>query len=805
MREDGAALLGEAGHVDHAAALAFQMGRHAEDRADGHNAGAADAGDDHAVIPVEHGHGRLGQGCVAERAGFGPGGSSLFRLRALHGDEGGAEAGGAGEILVAVRLVDLTLSAELGLQRLHRDAIGLHAAVAAALADQLVDDDALVGIGVVAALAAAALLGRAGLVVEQERDALDLGELALHGLQILAVMEARAGRPGDPARILVRLVRHHGDARHAFGGDLLRHLPGLQAPFGRLPAGHGHGVVVEQLVGDVDPGRDRPADRERAGMGVGAVAQVLEDMAPLREGRLADPVRAFAAHLGEAVGLPVHPLHHIVAADAGVGAHAFGNLGGGIVRAAGAEIGRAPRVLLRLADLPLEGAQRLEPRGDAGVVAARQDALAQRDADLVRVERAMDGEEPFAPLVLLADHHGLVLRAVKLLAHLHLDQGPLLLDHHDEFEPPRELLQFVAADRPGAADLEQADAQIVGLDLVNSQLVQRLADVEIGLAHRDDADARRGPARGHHLVQAVGLDVGQDRRALVDVEALLLIEEVVRAADVQPARRHLEGGNDHFHPVEGGVDGGGRLDVVLHAFQADPDAGEAGQGDGVDAVIEDLLHAGRVQHRHHAVDEDELGLVGVGGAFRGVVVAHQGDHAAMLRRAGHVGVTEHVAGPVDAGALAVPEGEDAVMLALAADLGLLGAPYGRGGEVLVEAGLKQDVGGLELLSGAQQLRVEAAQRRAAVAGDETRRVEAGGLVAPLLVQQKAGDGLRSGHEGAGLGQIILVVERHLEERPRGRAPREGHGGCVRHRSASLWSLPALAHKLHHGAPFARQL
>ncbi len=46
MAEHGAALLGEAGHVDHAAALAFEMRGHAEDGADRDDAGAADAVDD---------------------------------------------------------------------------------------------------------------------------------------------------------------------------------------------------------------------------------------------------------------------------------------------------------------------------------------------------------------------------------------------------------------------------------------------------------------------------------------------------------------------------------------------------------------------------------------------------------------------------------------------------------------------------------------------------------------------------------------------------------------------------------------
>ena len=74
-----------------------------------------------------------------------------------------------------------------------------------------------------------------------------------------------------------------------------------------------------------------------------------------------------------------------------------------------------------------------------------------------------------------------------------------------------------------------------------------------------------------------------------------------------------------------------------------------------------------------------------------MVVAHQRQHAAMLGGAGEIGVAEHVAGAVDARALAVPEPEHAVVLALAAQLGLLRAPERGGGEVLVDAGLEEDV------------------------------------------------------------------------------------------------------------------
>src|SRR5512134_1171923 len=102
----------------------------------------------------------------------------------MHGHEGRAEALHAGIILVAARLVDGALAAPFGHQRLHRHAIRFDATIAAAFADELIDDHALVGIGIGAALAPAALFGGAGLVVDQDRRAWDGGELALHFVEV---------------------------------------------------------------------------------------------------------------------------------------------------------------------------------------------------------------------------------------------------------------------------------------------------------------------------------------------------------------------------------------------------------------------------------------------------------------------------------------------------------------------------------------------------------------------------------------------------------------------------------------------
>ena len=105
--------------------------------------------------------------------------------------------------------------------------------------------------------------------------------------------------------------------------------------------------------------------------------------------------------------------------------------------------------------------------------------------------------------------------------------------------------------------------------------------------------------------------------------------------------------------------------------------------------------------------------------------------------AGEIGVAEHVAGAVDARALAVPHGEHAIVLAFAAQLGLLRAPDRGRGEVLVDAGLEADVALAQERRGALELAVETAERRAAIAGDIARGVEAVAAVAAPSASDRA--------------------------------------------------------------------
>ncbi len=226
-------------------------------------------------------------------------------------------------------------------------------------------------------------------------------------------------------------------------------------------------------------------------MDVGAVAQVLEHVLGLGEGRLADPVGALAAHLGEPLGAAVHPVRHVVAADAGIGARALRHDGGGVVRAAGAEIGDAGGGFRGLRPVALEPLELGDLALDVVAGAVADQPLAELDGDVGGVERVLGRKQPLLVLVLLAEHARALGQIVELLLDLRLDQRALLLDHQDEVEPLRELQDALRLQRPGHADLVEADAELVGLHLVDAELVHRLAHVEIALAAGDDAELRR--------------------------------------------------------------------------------------------------------------------------------------------------------------------------------------------------------------------------------------------------------------------------------------------------------------------------
>src|SRR5580704_2914180 len=147
-------------------------------------------------------------------------GASAWRGRRLDDEERRAVALDTAHIQVAGALMDPGLAPELGLHRLHRQARGLLAAVAAALANALVDPDALGGCLELAALAHPSLLRRTTVVMDQDRHALDGRELGLYLRDLIAVAHRRYLRELNPV-VTLRLGRRDHDAAHPLGGELI--------------------------------------------------------------------------------------------------------------------------------------------------------------------------------------------------------------------------------------------------------------------------------------------------------------------------------------------------------------------------------------------------------------------------------------------------------------------------------------------------------------------------------------------------------------------------------------------------------
>ena len=208
----------------------------------------------------------------------------------------------------------------------------------------------------------------------------------------------------------------------------------------------------------------------------------------------------------------------------------------------------------------------------------------------------------------------------------------------------------------------QPYAQALAGGHVQPQVVQGLARVIEGFARSDQAKAVV-LALDHVVVEPVGANVSQRGVPLVMKQAGFLVERVVGPANVQTAGRHLKiSGELDLHAVRVDLGGSTGLDNFLNRLHASPDAGEAAQGKGVHAQVQNLLHTGRKEHRRATGLEDVVALVHGGGAFGHVVVAGHCYHATPGGGARHVGVLENIAAAVNTWAFAVPDAKHAIKL-----------------------------------------------------------------------------------------------------------------------------------------------
>ena len=520
MRHHRSGLLAQPGLVQAVRPEPVQQRRRGQNLVHRHNTGPADPGQHH-VRPLRplrlRQRGRLRH--CRRRQALGPApaptpGRLRLSLRSTrprrHHHERRTIPPQTRQIRIARSLIDPRLTPELGLHRFDAQTVRNPPAIATALAHRLVDDHQLRRLRRQPTLALPPSLGRASLVVNQNRDTRHLAQLPLHRIQIIAVPYPYPRSPPGPASIPPRIIADHHGPGHPLGVHHPRDRRRIGRAVGALPAGHRHRRVVQQLERDRRPGGHGLPDRQAAGVEKRAVAQVLEHVRSVSEQRLADPRDALTAHLSHAFA-PVHERGHGVAPDAGAGARTLGDLGRAVVGAAGAEERRARhRRQRQRQSRPLRSQRRMPQVHMLGSEPVGQQP-GQRARDPVGIELAVHRNERLPGGPELAVHHRPIRQRVKRLLDLGLDERTLLLDHDHGVQPGGEGAQRRAIGRIHHAESQNPYSKPIQRRRVQPQPIQRLPQLHIRPPRRDQPKAGAG---GGHLdpVQPMRRGVGTRRR-----------------------------------------------------------------------------------------------------------------------------------------------------------------------------------------------------------------------------------------------------------------------------------------------------
>lgn len=353
---------------------------------------------------------------------------------------------------------------------------------------------------------------------------------------------------------------------------------------------------------------------------------------------------------------------------------------------------------------------------------------------------------------------------VEDVADLSLDEIPLLFDDDDLVQTLRELAHHVGIQRIGHADLQHPHPKLVQGGVIEAKVQQRLAEIGVGLAGGGQPEAIAAAANGDP-VQLVcpGVGVG-GRKALFEEMTLHLDrtgreeKEGVWFTEVTQVRDHdlWCGGTD--------IDRRTAVAEVGDALQRCPEAGQARERDTVQAELQQLRDGCGGEDRHAAGYEVPLGGVGQGRTLGLWIVGRECQQCRVTRTATEIGVLEDVQAAVDTRALAVPDAGNAVVVG-GEDLGHLAAPHCGGGQLLVQPRPEVNVEWFQVLAGAGQLQVVAAQWRAGIAADHDAGPKTRRTISLSLDQGQADQRLDARHERAARGKRVLVLQgdRHLAD------------------------------------------
>ncbi len=258
--------------------------------------------------------------------------------------------------------------------------------------------------------------------------------------------------------------------------------------------------------------------------------------------------------------------------------------------------------------------------------------LDEQAGDPGGVELGVDRDERPALVVELAQHQGAQRHAVQLVLDVELDERTLVLQDEDLRQPVGELPHDASLERVGHPQLQQPHAEAVQLVVVQPEVPAGLAQVEVRLARRDDAEAVVRPVQGDPVdvvlarVGERGRHTGVDERAfqLQDAGAVEVGGRDVHVGTTVELRRH----HDRRHPTWGDEGRAGAVGDARRHLECGPQARAARERHRVHAEVEDLLYVAGVEHRHHDGGRWELGGARCGGRLGGGVVPDDGHRAA---------------------------------------------------------------------------------------------------------------------------------------------------------------------------------
>ena len=140
-----------------------------------------------------------------------------------------------------------------------------------------------------------------------------------------------------------------------------------------------------------------------------------------------------------------------------------------------------------------------------------------------------------------------------------------------------------------------------------------------------------------------------------------------------------------------------------------------------------------------------------------MIITGNCQHAAILGGTGSVGVLEHIAAAVNAGAFAIPERKHAIVFGALENIYLLAAPDSGSRQVFIQARVEFDLVIVQKFAGLPQLLIQPAQWRTAIAGDKTGGVQAGSSITLALHHRQADQSLDTCQKNAAGFKGVFIV------------------------------------------------